>query len=584
MKKHLFKIRYIKLSAIALFTCCICLISTSIPLVATPDWIVRSNMSADLLLKAIAAENCEEKLAVSKSLQEINPAFKACRQKSVVDAVHTLEQKLARVKNPELRLDLEILLETGRQKLRGYELDEKYRVPYINLTQAILDSFKATLDQKKSPSEQQAILAKLEQYAGLEPGKIALTTSLEQKIQAQLQKSEVALPQKDLLKQDLNNNADQIFKIQEFLRQQQVPDYQEAYEALKTQLFDYETFIRSEVLTKAKTNFRLPTELYAFELQQQGIEIPIEELIQQARSAFVRTQKQMDEIAPEIARQKGIEVSGYREMIEILKQEQLSAPETLDLYQKRAKDLETIIEREDLVTLPQEEFDIRLATAQEKSNFPVPLYEPDSNTFVIPVFGDPKKAKLYNDFTNPAMSWTLTAHEGRPGHDLQFATIENQNLSRARTDFARNATSIEGWATYTESIMRPYMPLEGRFMSLQLQLLRTARAFLEPELQLGNVTTADALKVLTVDAGFSQFFAEQEIKRYTTRFPGQAPAYFYGSQQLLQLRFQGEKMLDEEFTPKKFHDFVLSQGFLTPKLLEQVLRRQWSNAINSSPI
>ena len=173
------------------------------------------------------------------------------------------------------------------------------------------------------------------------------------------------------------------------------------------------------------------------------------------------------------------------------------------------------------------------------------------------------------------MSWTLTVHEGRPGHDLQFATIKNQNLSRARIDFARNATSIEGWATYTEAMMLPYLPLEGQFMSLQFQLLRAARAFLEPELQLGKITTADALKILTIDAGFSRFFAQQEIKRYTTIFPGQAPAYFYGSQQLLQLRSQAKEMLGRDFTLKKFHDFVLSQGFLTPKLLERAFEQKW---------
>ena len=584
MKKRsiLLKIRYVKFSAIALFTCCICLIFTSIPLVAkSPDWVARSNMSAELLSKAIEAEDCEKKLAVSQSLQAIDPAFIACRQKSVLNAVQTLEQKLDRVENPELHLDLAILLKAGRQRLRGYELDEKYRVPYIDLSKAILDSLEATLDEKKLPFEQrQAILAKLKQYAGVEPGRTALTASLEQKIQAQLQKSEVALPQKDLLKKDLSNNASQVFEILKFLKQQEVPDYQEAYAKLKTQLFDYEIFIRSEVLPEAKTNFRLPTELYAFELEQQGIEIPIEELIQQARTAFTQTQQQMDKMAQKIAQKRGIKVSGYREMIQILKQEQLSAKKTLNLYQKRAEDLETIIERENLVTLPKEEFNIRLATAQEKSNFPVPLYEPTSNTFVIPVFQNPKKANNYNDFTNPAISWTLTAHEGRPGHDLQFATIENRNLSRARTDFAANATSIEGWATYTEEVMRPYLPLEGRFMSLQFQLLRTARAFLEPELQLGNITTADALKVLTVDAGFSQFFAEQEVERYISRFPGQAPAYFHGSQQLLQLRSQVEEMLGEKFTLKKFHDFVLSQGFLTPKLLKQVLEEKWRNVTN----
>ena len=582
MKKCLFLsiTHYRKFGAVAILTCCICVIITLkvSPVTAkSPDWVVRSNESADLLSKAIAAEDCQKKLAVSESLLEINSTFRVCRQKSVHEAVQTLEQKLTQQKNTELRLDLEILLKFGREKLRSYRLEDKYRVPYINLSQVILDDLKSISNKSESLSKQQeAILTKLKQYAGFEPGKVALTLSLQQAIQAQLQKSEVALPSKDWLKKDLKNNAAQVNEIQTFLERKRVPDYELAFAQLKTQLFDYETFIRREVLSKTEQNFRLPTELYIFNLTEHGIETPIEEVIQQAHDAFIEVQRQMEAIAPQIARKRGLKVFHYRDVIQVLKQEQLSAKDTLRLYQKRAKELETIIKREHLVTLPKDKFHIRLATAQETRNFPVPLYDASSSTFVIPVLQNQKKARLYNDFTNPAMSWTLTVHEGRPGHDLQHAIIKNQNLSRARTDFAANATGVEGWATYAEGMMRPYLPVEGRFMSLQFQLLRAARAFLEPELQLGKITTADALKVLTVDAGFSKFFAEQEIKRYITRFPGQAPTYFYGYQQFLQLRSQAEEILGKQFTPKKFNDFVLSQGFLKPKLLKRVLKAKMS--------
>lgn len=560
---------------LAILTCCICIaIAPGTPVIAkSPDWIVRSDQFADGLSKAIAAEDCQKKLAVSESLREINPTFRACRQKSVLQTVKNLKQKLAQEKNPELHLDLEILFKVGQQTLRSYQLDEKYRVPYVDLSKAILDTLKITLDEIESPSQQrEAILAKLKQYAGLKPGKTAFTSSLEQTIKTQLQKSEVALPSKTQLKSDLKKNASQVYEIQAFLQQQKVPDYEQAYAKLKRQLFDYETFIRREVLIKTENNFRLPTELYTLKLAEQGIETPIEEIIQQAHTAFIQVQQQMEAIAPQIARQKGFKAADYRDVIRELKKEHLSPKQTLRLYQNRAKALETIIQQEDLVTLPKDKFNIRLATAKENNNFPVPLYDSDSSTFVIPVLQNRQKAKLYNDFTNPAMSWTLTVHEGRPGHDLQITTIKNQNLSEARTDFAFNATNVEGWATYAEEMMQPYMPLEGRFMSLQFQLLRAARAFLEPELQLGKIITADALKILTQDAGFSKFFAQQEIKRYTETFIGQAPSYFYGYQQFLQLRSQVEKKLGKRFSAKKFHDFVLTQGYLTPKLLEQLLQ------------
>jgi uncharacterized protein (DUF885 family) len=576
------EIRKLRLVAIAILTCCICIaIAPETPVIAkSPDWIVRSNEFADRLSTAIAAEDCQKKLAVSGSLQEINPTFRACREKSVLQTVNNLKQKLAQEKNVALRLDLEILLKVGQRQLRSYTLDEKYRVPYIDLSKAILDDLKST-------AKQTVMLAKLKQYAGVEPGKTArqsvggvrplegtvegaLTSSVEQAILAQLQKSEVVFPSKNQLKRDLKNNASQVYEIDTFLAQQDIPDYKQAYAKLKTQLFDYETFIRREVLTKTKKNLPLPTELYTLKLEEQGIETPIEEVIQQAHTAFMQVQQQMAAIAPQIARQKGFKAADYRGVIQELKKEHLSPKQTLRVYQSRAKDLETIIKREDLVTLPKDKFNIRLATVKENENFPVPLYDGDS--FVIPVLQNPKKARLYNDFTNSPMSWTLTVHEGRPGHDLQIATIKNQNLSYARTDFAFNATNVEGWATYAEAMMQPYMPLDGRFMSLQFQLLRAARAFLEPELQLGKITTADALKVLTQDTGFSKFFAQQEIKRYTQTFVGQAPAYFYGYQQFWQLRSQAEKKLGKRFNIKKFHDFVLTQGYLSPKLLEQLLQ------------
>jgi uncharacterized protein (DUF885 family) len=378
----------------------------------------------------------------------------------------------------------------------------------------------------------------------------------------------------------LKSNASQVYAIESFLRQQHITNYETAYAQLKNQLFNYETFIRHEVLPKTEQNFRLPRELYALKLEEQGITAPIEEVMQQAHTAFSQIQQSMDAITPKIAQRKQLNVSNYRDIIQALQQERLSAKDTLKLYQRRAKELENIIQRKHLVTLPKQDLNIRLATNKEYQNFPVPLYEPDSGTFVLPVAQNPKKAILYNDFTNPAMSWTLTVHEGRPGHDLQFATLRDQHLSQARTSFAANGTTTEGWATYAEAMMQPYMPIEGRFMSLQFELLRAARAFLEPELQFGKITIEEALRTITQDVGFSKFFAQQEVKRYTETMQGQAPTYFYGSQQFWQLRSQVEQTLGKKFTPQKFHDFVLSQGFLMPKVLQQLFSSQIMN-INS---
>ena len=135
----------------------------------------------------------------------------------------------------------------------------------------------------------------------------------------------------------------------------------------------------------------------------------------------------------------------------------------------------------------------------------------------------------YDDFTFAAASWTLTAHEARPGHELQFASMVERGVSLARAQFAFNSTNVEGWGLYAEWFMLPYMPDEGKLISLQLRMLRAARAFLDPELQAGKLTPEQAMKVLEDDVVCSKAFATEEVERFTFRSPGQAVSYIHCS-------------------------------------------------------
>jgi len=73
-------------------------------------------------------------------------------------------------------------------------------------------------------------------------------------------------------------------------------------------------------------------------------------------------------------------------------------------------------------------------------------------------------------------------------------------------------------------------------MSLDLRLLRAARAFLDPELQSGKLQPEDAYRILQKDVMLSHAFATEEVERYTFDSPGQANSYFYGYTRLLELR------------------------------------------------
>ena len=119
--------------------------------------------------------------------------------------------------------------------------------------------------------------------------------------------------------------------------------------------------------------------------------------------------------------------------------------------------------------------------------------------------------------------------------------------------------------------MLPHFPPEGQLFSLQLRLLRAARAFLDPMVNLGRMTPADAKAFLVREAAFSEPFAQQEADRYAFEAPGQAISYLYGYTRLRELRLKAELALGARFDPHRFHDLVIAQGLLPPKLLERAV-------------
>ena len=123
--------------------------------------------------------------------------------------------------------------------------------------------------------------------------------------------------------------------------------------------------------------------------------------------------------------------------------------------------------------------------------------------------------------------------------------------------------------------MKPYLPLDGQLISLQARLQRAARAFLDPMVNLGQLTPEQVKDFLMKEVVLSEAMAQQEVDRYTFRAPGQATAYFYGYQRLMQTRQKAELALRERFDRKAFNDFVLSQGLLPPRLLEKAVMEEF---------
>jgi uncharacterized protein (DUF885 family) len=256
------------------------------------------------------------------------------------------------------------------------------------------------------------------------------------------------------------------------------------------------------------------------------------------------------------------------------------ADRILALYRERLKQIEEIVVRERIVTLPQRAASIRLASEAESAATPAAYMNPprlignrgEVGEFVLPLTNpNARSSDPADDFTSQAAAWTMTAHEARPGHELQFAAMVERGVSIARAAFAFNSTNAEGWALYAESLMIPYFPADGQLFGLQLRLLRAARAFLDPLVNLGRMTPAEAKAFLMREVALSEPMAQQEADRYSFESPGQAVAYFYGYTRMQQLRLKAELAVGTGFEQRGFHDLVLAQGLLPPDLLERAV-------------
>ena len=556
----------------------------------TPAWVERSNDNAMIAMRLLAKFSPEGagQLGVDgldDQILDLTPGVRERSRKSLREVQAELEKRLAAEKDSLVRQDLEILIRSMRDSLHGLDLQEKYQISYIDVNQLVFNGVRVLLDDQIAANRRPAALIRLEKYTGMQPGYTPITVLAEQRTRERM-KPGLLYPARLRVEKDLSNAEFFVNGIGQLFEKYQIAGYKQPYAKLKEQLAAYSAFVKSEILPKSRTDFRLPPELYAYNLEQYGIDIPPADLAAQAHAAFDDYQKQMQAIATQLAKQNGLPSSNYRDVIRQLKKDQIVGESILPHYKKRLAQIEEIVRREHLVTLPDREAQIKLASAAESAQTPAPNMQPprllgnhgERGTFVLPL-NVPSNGKMqsFDDFTFDAASWTLTAHEARPGHELQFDSVVERGVSIARAVFAFNSTNVEGWGLYAEWVMKPYMPLDGQLISLQHRLMRAARAFLDPELHMGKVTPAEALRVLKEDVVLSDAMANQEVERYTFRTPGQACSYFYGYSKLIELRAETEKLMGPKFNVQQYHDFILSQGLLPPALLRNAVLSEFVN-------
>ncbi len=504
-----------------------------------------------------------------------------------------LKTALAQEKDKPVAQDLQIVIRKLELHFREQDFARAREVPFLNASGIVFRGLHTLLDEQTPSDRRPAAVIRIREYAGLAPGYKPLTDILRQRVSEQMAKPNVIYPAKMEIETELGRNSNYLDGIAALLQKYNLKEWQEPFAKLKSQLADYDAWTRANVLPKARTDFRLPPEKYALELEDYGIDIPPAQLVALAHSAFTEIQGEMQTVASQIAQERHLPSSDYRDVIHELKKQQLVGDAILPFYENRLKQIEQIVTDKQIVSLPDRPARIRIATAAETAQQPAPHMQPppflhntgQKGVFVlplnIPAAPGQTASEKYDDFTYDAAAWTLTAHEARPGHELQFDSMLEHGVSLARVRYAFNSTNVEGWGLYSEYLIKPYMPAEGQLISLDLRLQRAARAFLDPELQAGKIQPEDAYRVMEHDVVLSHAFAQEEVERFTYRMPGQANSYFYGYTKLIALRKDAEAALGPKFNQKKFHDFILAQGLLPPDLMRDAVMNTFVPAAQS---
>jgi hypothetical protein len=550
-----------------------------------PDWIKRSNENAQVLLEVLArsAPELAARFGVDgldEEISDYSPGFVERNLRSTEEARDELASRLENEPDGPVRQDLEILIARADQSLESTRIEEKHLLPYFSVSQVIYGGLRNLLEDRIPAERRQAALVRLKKYTGRAEGFEPMTELVEAYLRGEWTDSDRLPPYSGEVERDLNTNDRYVTEIGELFAKYELDGYEDDYEVLKTQIAAFDAFVTAEILPRTRSEFQLPEEVYSSRLRRYGVDMPIGELRRRAAVEFKELQDQMQALAFMIAVERGLDVTDYRDVMRELKKDQFEGEDILPFYRERMAQIEAIIEREGIVTLPEREMRIRLATEAESARSPAPFMSPPrliGNTgefgeFVLPVRlagGDDGSELQVDDFTHEATSWPLAAHEGRPGHELQYASIVEKGVSLARALFARNSVNSEGWALYMEEQMLPYIPVDGQFATMWSRLVRSARAFLDPGLNMGLISREEAERVLRDDVMLSEALVRSELERYTFRAPGQATSYYNGYLRLMELRAETELLLGDGFVKKDFHDFILAQGLLPLRLVRE---------------
>ena len=337
----------------------------------------------------------------------------------------------------------------------------------------------------------------------------------------------------------------------------------------------YATWLEVDLLPRSKGDFAAGAPLFEGLLRANyALDDTPADLEALGRRVMGETELAMGEVAKRIEPK----AKHWSEVVAAIKNEHPTAADLVPAYRREVERARAFLVARDVVTFPpgddlvvEETPPFLRATTQASYDQAAPF---DAGTrgffFVTPV--DPSwnaeqqeewlRESDFGDVVDTAV------HEAYPGHHLQLS-IARRHPSLVRKAIGPSIFS-EGWALYSEELMAElgyYAPRE-RMMQLEWTLVRASRIVLDVGLHTGGMSLEAAENFLVERVHLERALAASEVRRYSEN-PTQPLSYLVGREQIRALRERTRRLEGTSFSLKAFHDRLLREGTVAPKLIER---------------
>src|SRR5262249_31194097 len=150
-------------------------------------------------------------------------------------------------------------------------------------------------DDQVAASRRPAALTRLRRYAGIEPGSRPITELALERMRERLSDKNLLGPSKTQVETDLSRIGFLLDGTAKLFEKYGL-DAKEPMARLRTQVDAYTAALKAELLPRCRTDFRLPPELYAFQLKGFGVTIPPADLAARAHASFLEIRNEMKAI------------------------------------------------------------------------------------------------------------------------------------------------------------------------------------------------------------------------------------------------------------------------------------------------